>query len=248
MSIQYFNIELIPPQSHSYINNNRRYKRLSGNIRKYKAIDHFSATYNKTLLKWESVVQRLLATLACETPNRILKYTSSEAAICYREIDFIAQASENEFVFCELKLKEGFNEALGSKASGWAQLNKSLNIATYKYQKLGGLSICVDMSHVYGLESKASTQDYCKFSELENHLNTVSENKETLWLNSEEVASLAIENGLLTAQEINDIKIQYEEFKDPLSTIKNAHAKIVNNPFQSLIELKNNSSCVVAQT
>ncbi len=242
MNNEYFEVELISPQSPSYLRNNRRYKKLSDKVREYKAVDSFSATYNKTLLKWEFAVQRLLATLAIETPDRILKYSNTKIGIRYREIDFVAQPSEDELIFCELKLKENFKEELGSKASGWAQLNKSLNIASSEYQKLSGLSICVDMSHVYGLETKATELDYCKFLELTNYLSKTSKNREILWLNSEEIAFLAIEHGLLTLKEVNGIKAQFQAYKDPLSTLSNETHKAINNPFEDLIKLKNNSS------
>lgn len=242
MNNEYFEVELISPRSPSYIYNNKRYKKLSDNVREYKAVDPFAATYNKTLLKWESVVQRLLATLTNEATDRILKYSNTKAKVSYREIDFIAQPSKDELIFCELKLKENFRENLGSKASGWAQLNKALNIAHNKFQQLSGLSICVDMSHVYGIETKATVLDYCRFSELTNYFCKPSKSNKTLWLNSKEIAYLAVKHELLTLKEVNNIKVQFNEYKNPLSIIDNKYIKKVNSPFQGLIKLKVNPS------
>ncbi len=238
MNKHYFDVELISPQSRSYVSNNKKFKRISDNDRKFKEVDHFAARYYRELSRWEFVIQRLLSRLTVEVQNRILRYSNINTGIRYREIDFIAQSSKDELIFCELKLKENFSEKLGSKASGWAQLNKSLVIAGTKYQKLGALSICVDMSHVYGLETKAIDLNYCKFAALKNHLEIPSLDNKTLWINSKEIASLAIEHELLTLNDVNEIKKLFQEFKDPLSTIVIDNFNVSQNPFQELIQLK----------
>lgn len=238
MKIEYFDIDLISPQTPCYIRHNKRFKSLSKKFGKKKSVDHFASKYGIALLKWEFVVQRLLATLCEEKRDRILKFSTKESGISFREIDLIAQSLKGELVFCELKLKEQFNETLGTKASGWAQLRKSIGIASRQYPKLSGLSICVDMSHVYGLETSALDMNYCQFSEIQHHLQYPSDQNQTLWICSKEVVSLAIEHNLLALKDIHEIERLHQEFKNPMSLIEKENFVDKYNPFSALINLK----------
>ena len=234
MSTQVNNIESISVNSPSYIANNRRFKKISESKRRYKKSNPFAADYNRALRKWEYVVQTLLSKLTIENDSRILKYSEKKYGSRYREIDFVAQPSPDKLIFCELKLKENYKKKLRSKESGWAQLNKSIAIASKKYSDLDGLSICVDMSHIYGLESTANPQDYCKFSDLKNYFTTAPIGKNTLWISSSEIADLAMEQGLLTHNDVCLMKKLYQEYKNPLSVLDNQDRYIPNNPFEGL--------------
>ena len=238
MKIEYFDVDLISPQSPCYIRHNRRFKRLSNKFDKSRTVDYFASKYGKALLKWEFVVQRLLGTLCIEKCDRILKFSNKDTGTNFREIDFIAQPSKDELVFCELKLKEQFNKTLGAKASGWRQLRKSLRIANRQYTELSGLSICVDMSHIYGLETSALDMNYCQFAEIRYHLQHPGDHDQTLWISSQEVTALAIENNLLTLKDIDEIKRLHQEYKNPMSLIKPENFVAKYNPFSVLINLK----------
>jgi hypothetical protein len=237
MNKQYSIIELISPRSPEYISNNRRHRAMNMASRKKCGVDHFSRDYNKALLKWERVMQCLLSLLTTEMEDRILKYSGHYAGFDFREIDFIAQPSVDSLIFCELKLKKDFKKRLGSNASGWAQLNKSIAIAGQKYNQLGGLAICVDMSHVYGLTSSASDYDYCKYSDLVSYLLTPTNEHRTIWLSSLEISTLAIQHGLLTENDIGQMKKLYQEYENPLSVLPNGDAQEINNPFLALNKL-----------
>jgi hypothetical protein len=237
MNKQYSTIELISPKHPEYISNNRKYKTITDASRKQKGVDHFSKAYNKALMKWEHVMQCLLSHLTSEVEERILKFSGHRAGFDFREIDFISQPSAEALIFCELKLKKDYKENLGEKASGWAQLNKSIAIASQKYNKLGGLAICVDMSHVYGLTSSASEHDYCKYKDLVSYLLTPSIEHKTIWLNSLEVSALAIQHGLLTEGDIDQMKKLYQEHENPLSVLPSGEVEAINNPFIALSKL-----------
>lgn len=237
MNSEYFNVELISTTSPAYKRNNRKYKRISDKIRQYKSVDHYAVSYNKALLKWEFVVQSILSSISNENKNRILKFTDKTSNVRFREIDFIAEPTVNELIFCELKLKEKFNARIGRKSSGWAQLNKSMSIAKQSFNTISGLSICVDMSHMYGLETEASEDDYCQIADLEKSLKTPVLEKRTLWLSSIEISNIAIELGLLTPSEVTEMKKNYEECHNPLSVLDNEEDHISNNPFQQLASL-----------
>ena len=237
MNTEYFNVELISTSSPAYKKNNKKYKIISDKIRQYKPVDHYAASYNKALLKWEFVVQSLLSSISIENKNRILKFTDNQSNVRFREIDFIAEPTANVLVFCELKLKENFNSEMGNKASGWSQLDKSISIADQNFDALSGISICVDMSHIYGIDSKADAENYCQVSELQKLLSKPLSEKKILWISSIEISKLAIQNGLLTESEILEMKTLYQEYKNPLSVLNDETGYIKNNPFQNLSSL-----------
>jgi hypothetical protein len=193
-------------------------------------------------LKWEFVVQSILSSISNENKNRILKFTDKTSNVRFREIDFIAEPTANELIFCELKLKEKFNAEIGRKASGWAQLNKSISIAEEKFNTLSGLSICVDMSHMYGLDTEATEDDYCQIADLEKSLTSPLLEKRTLWLSSIEISNLAIKMGFLTQSDVAEMKKLHEEYKNPLSVLDNEIDHISNNPFQNLASSFHNSA------
>jgi hypothetical protein len=68
-------------------------------------------------LKWEFVVQSIFSSISNENKNRILKFTDKTSNVRFREIDFIAETTANELIFCELKLKEKFNAGIGKADS-----------------------------------------------------------------------------------------------------------------------------------
>ena len=234
MNSEYFNVELISTTSPVYQRNNRRYKKISDKVRQYKSVDHYASSYNKALLKWEFVVQSILSSISNENKKRILKFTDKKSNVRFREIDFIAEPKANELIFCELKLKEKFNAEIGRKASGWAQLNKSISIAEQNFNTLSGISICVDMSHMYGLDTEANEGDYCQIADLKKSLTSPLLEKRTLWLSSIEISNLAMEMGLLTQSDVAEIKRLHEEYKNPLSVLSYGMGYINNNPFHNL--------------
>ena len=242
MNSEYFNVELISTTSPAYKRNNRKYKRIRDKVRQYKSVDHYASSYNKMLLKWEFAVQSILSSISNENKNRILKFTDKKSNVRFREIDFIAEPTANELIFCELKLKEKFNAEIGKKASGWAQLNKSISIAEENFNTLSGLSICVDMSHMYGLDTEATEDDYCQITDLKTSLTLPSLEKRTLWLSSNEISSLAIKMGLLTQSEVAEMKKLHEEYKKPLSVLSDEIDHISNNPFKNLASLFDKSA------
>jgi len=237
MNKHYKEIELINPKSPSYIANNKRYKKTSNMFRKHKRRDPFASEYNIELQRWESVVQRLLSTLICEEENRILKYIDGKKGYQYREVDFIGRNSSNRLTFCELKLKANFKEKLGSKESGRSQLNKSISIANHKYNNIGGLAICIDMSYVYGDVSNACMDSYSKFMNVLSYFLNGPTKVSTIWLSSIEICNLALQYKLLTQTDIDRMRKVHKEQLNPLSILTNEKINEPNNPFGMLRNL-----------
>jgi hypothetical protein len=231
-------IELVSTRHPSYRANNSRYRKMAIQRRKPTCKDHFTDDYNKALLKWESAAQGILSKLVNERKARILRYSETGTIFLYREIDFIAEHSPEQLVLCEIKLKQRYNSSLGSKASGWRQLDKSLAIAKHRFQDVSGLAICVDMSWVYGIDSAATDNDYLTFSDIKSHIDSAAVSKNTIWLSSRELSGHAIKYGLLKPEDVIYMKELFMAFSNPFSTIEDCTYE-PNYAFGSLINLKN---------
>jgi 5'(3')-deoxyribonucleotidase len=84
---KYFNVELISITSPAYKRNNRKYKTISDKVQ-FKPVDHYVSSYNKALMKWEFVVQSVLASISNEHKNRILKFTDKNSNTRFRDTGY----------------------------------------------------------------------------------------------------------------------------------------------------------------
>jgi hypothetical protein len=117
-----------------------------------------------------------------------------------------------------------------------------MSIAKESLNTLSGISICVDMSHMYGLDTEATADDYCQIADLEKLLTSPLLEKRTLWLSSIEISNLAIKMGFLTQSDVAEMKKLHDEYKNPLSVLNDETDHISNNPFQNLASLFDNSA------
>ena len=239
---QYTDVELISPNNHGYLawgrRNKKKYKGYKDS-KKYKK-DPFESDYQKEIRKWEHVMRSLLSKLTCEDERRILKYTEHNIGTGYREIDFIAKPDANTLIFCEFKLKDRYKLNIGSKESGWSQLNKSISIAKNSYDHLSGLSICVDMSHVYALQSAVNIDTFDSYMDIPKYL-LPSSGKRIIWLDSTEIARLAVEFNILTDSQIDTMALLFRQKNDPMSLLdSNQEGGFYNTPFDKLRSLKLN--------
>jgi len=237
MMNSYTSIDLVDTHDIGYLRHSRFFKNIvkANRYTKKQLKNTIESNYQKELLKWESIVQTMLSSIVEEEKNRILKYRC-ERKNTYREIDFIGKFSDKKLVFCEIKLKQNYREDLNSSKLGWKQLNKSIKVAQNKYKELGGLSVCVDMSYLYGREQENQVNEYNHISEVNNYIKRSFDEKNIVWLDSQEVANFALENELVTPNEIVQIKSSFIASKNPLSQIDEASEEI-NNPFAVLSAL-----------
>ena len=242
MHTNYPNINFVRPDDLGYkkwCHRNAQIRKLSSRNSKH---DPFEFAFNKKLIEWESIVQRLLSKVVIEYTNRILQFSKNGGATQYREIDFITKTLKDKIILCEIKLKQTYKEkgeaSNWRKFSGWKQLSKSLTISSCKYKDVAGLSICVDMSHLYGIDSTATDDVYCKYSDIKKYFDLASTEKNVIWLNSLEIARLAVENNFITNIEVDSIKKIFNERNDPLSILIKGGLNHDNKPFEAL--LKNN--------
>lgn len=239
---KYTDIELIAPEAREYILWGRRQRKKHKGYKDSKGYkkDSFAVNYQKEMRNWENIIRKLLNVLTCAHNNRILKYRDRDVGVCYREIDFIAKPDEKTLTFVEIKLKDNYNPEISYSKSGLKQINDSILIAKEKYDNLNGLSICIDMSYLYGIESQYDNTVFDDYFDIPTYLMTSSENN-TIWLNSKEISRIAIEKDLLKKSQIDDIKRLFNEKNDPLSLLNgNKCDDLHNNQFEILKTLKLN--------
>ena len=152
----------------------------------------------------------------------------------YREIDFIAKSDIDSLCLCEIKLKNKYIPSIKSKLSGWTQLNKSISIAEHRYKNLSGLSICVDMSPIYGLECLAEEDSYCELTSVKKYMFLSSKEKKTIWLNSLDLSKLAFQFGLLKEADVYNTRELFEILNDPMSLLTSNNVPFDNMPFKDL--------------
>lgn len=230
----YTNVSLVSPKNLRYRSFCRKYTIFKSQYKK----DYFEQQYQIKLMKWEYIIQFLLSKLIFEEKNRILKYTEDNIGR-YREIDFIGKPKEEEFMLCEIKLKQEYAEKMSSKKSGWSQINKQISILSNKYENIGGLSICMDMSYLYNRKLSVNNDiNYCKYKDLYKYLIFNPSEKNTIWLNSLEISKIAINYGLITRKNVLNMEKSFNEKNNPLSILgKNRQNRIKNNPFEELKKL-----------
>jgi hypothetical protein len=192
MNANLTDIKLLEPSNTSYRAWSRRFMLRNHSSKKIR--NQVESEFTRSLQKWESALRSLLSLLANEESKRILRYFDPDSQVAnYREIDFIAKSGADSLCLCEIKLKNKYIPDIRSTSSGWTQLNKSLSIAKHRYKNLSGLSICVDMSPVYGLPLFSGEERYCEYSGIKNHMFCSSSDQKTIWLNSQDLSKLAIE-------------------------------------------------------
>ena len=239
MHTHYPNINFVRPDDLGYkkwCHRHAQIRRLSSRNSKH---DPFEFAFNKQLIEWEKIVQKLLSKVVIENKNRILQFSKKSGATQYREIDFITKTLKDKVVLCEIKLKQTYKEkdeaSNWCKFSGWKQLNKSLAISSRKYNNIAGLSICVDMSHLYGIDSTAMDDVFCKYGDIKKYFDLASTENNVIWLNSLEIARLAVENNFITNKEVDSLKKIFNERNDPLSTLIEGGVYYDNKPFEALL-------------
>jgi len=237
MNNNYTAVELVSPNDMGYLRRCRYNKNKFDGYKQRKNYikNTLESTYQKELSKWENIVQVILASFVDEEKKRILKY-SFVGGNSYREIDFIGKKTEKKLIFCEIKLKQNFKKNLSPSALGWRQLNKSLTVAKDKYEDLGGLAVCVDMSYLYGTQEN-NHADYNNISDLKEYLEHSFSDKNVIWLDSKEVSKYALSLGLINAEQIKILKDSFLESSSPMSLLQEIPHEFVNNPFDILSKI-----------
>lgn len=137
--------QLISVNDLGFMRHNRIHAKRYRSARRNQAVNTIAREFHRQLMLIERDITQWFGRLVNSKSERILRYKSFNGTLKYQEIDFIA---ENEFglKFCELKLKERFNEVLSERSSGIAQLNTTMKAASSVYQLNGSLAICIDMT------------------------------------------------------------------------------------------------------
>jgi hypothetical protein len=235
INMRYFDINFVNTNHLGYKKWGRRYARITRLSKGGGKKDSFDVAFNKELITWEKIIQTLLSRVVLEDKNRILQYRTQSGSAQYREIDFIAKVKDR-MVLCEIKLKRVYKDKIGDSRSGWKQLNKSIDISCHKYSNIAGLAICVDMSFLYGIDCIIDDDVYCKYNNIKKYFDIASSEKKIIWLNSLDMAKLAVKLSLISIDEVESMKRIFNEKNNPLSTLKEDNNISENKPFKALLK------------
>lgn len=223
--------QLISVNDLGYMRHNRAYANRYRHSRRNQGVDTLARDFYKHLMLVERDITCWFSRLVNSKSERILRYKSSNGALKYQEIDFIA---ENEFglKFCELKLKERFSETLSERSSGIAQLKATTEAASSVYELNGSLAICIDMSFIYTGEDRVG-RNFTNVAELPDHFEREGEG-EYIWLDIKDVLVVALREGWFTQERVEEIRELYEMMYNPMAMMPKVHQIPLNSPFAQL--------------
>tara|TARA_B110000114_G_scaffold174807_1_gene203727 strand:- start:774 stop:1379 length:606 start_codon:yes stop_codon:yes gene_type:complete len=195
-----------------------------------------------------------------EYPNRILKFRDVNNKISYFELDFITKLDDS-LLICEIKLKNicDQNKIQSFLKKAWRQVWRAYSKAKYGYQVSRPLLIVVDMSHILGLDyspeqkrpdydclskltSKSKSKIECVESLSSEHFSHKGVPINILWLNSGDIAAVALENNFLIKDDLKRlselVKLRMSEDKREYTSYTGQENSNVTNPFSKLKGLK----------
>lgn len=223
--------QLISTQDLGYLRHNRAYANRHRNERRSHVVNPAAREFHKLLALLERDLIGWFGRLTNSKHERILRYKSSQGVFKYQEIDFIAE-NDDGLKFCELKLKTAFKPNMTDKESGYAQLNTTMEVASTSYALNGSLAICVDMEFLYTGKSVEST-NYTSIEDLKVYLKA-SGKHELVWLDVQEILTLALSEGWFTYDRIDELREVYEMLNNPMSMLPESNVIPLNTPFAML--------------
>jgi hypothetical protein len=260
-------IELVDPENPSYLLWGRNKARIIRDTKKFVTQNGESSLsmFGKDTLKseltkeyqiWESLLRKILGLHVKQFTKRILKYQDIYGKYVYKEIDFIAEAN-GSLSLCEFKFRQHYNSKQNKHAR--RQVEKSHRIAKEKYQLFDPLVVAVDMSYALGKNYEKEEKGpkigrmlnyarryylacYKKIHNVKNFLKRLGGPTDLIWVDSEEIIEIALEQNLMSKEKLSKIKSVYkkiqneEERADLCFTTENDGE--LNNPFRVLKNLK----------
>ncbi|AGX86938.1 hypothetical protein [Candidatus Symbiobacter mobilis] len=177
----------------------------------------FAHEYHLQLYKLENIIRSIIKLHLEECPNRILQWNNRNKygryRIHYRELDYVYAPDQTPRLFIEIKHRE----TTTTGKDGIAQIKKSLFIAQHAWQNVSGVCINVMMADILGIETDI-IPDFIPLTEIPTVLASESQPHDeihVLWLDSKEVATFAIEHGLLTKEEVDDLPRLHKLARNP---------------------------------
>jgi hypothetical protein len=176
----------------------RRERRESGRPR-----DPFAQDYNAELMRWEVVVQKLLAAaIPNSVDERILVSTQydrkGKVASIYHELDFVSGPFSAPQMFVEIKIRE---QSINAK-TGWSQLDRSLRIARSQWPNLRGICVNIAIGDLLGTEQECAITPIAIPDMRDAVADLSQQDGATIWLRGSDVAAFAMEHSLLTCEDV----------------------------------------------
>ena len=205
---------------------------------------------------WENIVRKIIMLHFQEYPKRVLKFRDANNKITYFELDFITKLDDS-LLICEIKLKNicDQNKIQSFLKKAWRQVWSAYSKAKYGHQVSRPLLIVVDMSHILGLDYSPEQKrpDYNCLSKLKSKIECVESLSSEhfyhkgvpiniLWLNSEDIAAVALETNFLLKDDLERlsdlVKLRMAEDKREYIYYAGQENSNVTNPFSKLKGLK----------
>lgn len=183
--------------------------------------DPFAQDYNAELMRWEAVVQQLLAAVIPDPiEERILVSQTHDrkgrATSIYLELDFVSGDVSAPDMFVEIKIRE---QSMNGK-SGWPQLDRSLGIARTQWPNVRGICINVALGDVLQTEQECSNPTMA-ISELPDAIEDLSQSDgATIWICGTDVAAFAVDHHLLTCDDVRRLPELRQAMRNPTSVLK----------------------------
>lgn len=161
--------------------------------------DPFAQDYHTELMRWELVVQKVLAAAIPDSVDeRILFSTQADrkgkVVPIYHELDFVSGTFIEPQLFVEIKIRE---QSINKK-TGWPQLNRSLSIARAQWPNLRGICVNIAIGDLLGTEQECAVST-TPISDLGEAVADLSQHDgATIWLSGTAVAAFAVKQTLLT--------------------------------------------------
>lgn len=165
--------------------------------------DPFAQDYNAELMRWELVVQKLLAAaIPNSADERILVSTQSDrkgkAVPIYHELDFVSGPSYAPQLFVEIKIRERSTNA----RTGWSQLHRSLKIARTEWPDLRGICVNIAIGDLLSTEQECAIPTTAIPDMRDTVANLSQQDGATIWLRGNDLAAFAVKHSFLTLEEI----------------------------------------------
>ena len=192
--------------------------------------DPFAQDYHAELMRWEAVVQQLLAAVIPDSmEERILVSPhygrKGKATSMYLELDFVSGQVSTPDMFVEIKIRE---QSMNGK-SGWPQLDRSLGIARTRWPDVRGICINVALGNILETEQEP-VYPTVPISELPGVLAELSmRDGATTWICGRDLAAFAVNQSLLTCEDVQRLPVLRQAMRNPTSVLQSRDAKPETN-------------------
>ncbi len=193
--------------------------------------DPFAQDYNAELIRWEAVVQKLLAAaIPNSMDERILVSThcdrKGKVASLYHELDFVSGRFSAPQMVVEIKIRE---QSVNAK-TGWSLLDRSLRIARTEWPNLRGICANIAIGDILATEHECASTTTA-IPNLRGAIEDLSQQDgATIWISGTDVAAFAVAQSLLTCEDVRRVPDLRQAMLNPTMDLQTRDAQPEANP------------------